>query len=169
MREDIPIPGTVKEKILNQAIKDFGRSGYEGVNVQLLAKSVGATTGAIYHHFGNKLELYRTIREEVEHRIISRMEGASAVYEAPLMSLKAAMIVGFDYAVKINVCTLASEQDPSKSTDLVASLFKTMLGEEIEGAETILAACWRASLGNVANGMDAETAKKALLWFIDKE
>jgi AcrR family transcriptional regulator len=167
MKSNIPIPGTVREKILNQAIIDFGILGYEGVNVQQLAKSIGVTTGALYHHFGNKLELYRIVREEVERRIVSRMEGASAVYDEPVMSIKAAMNVGFDAAVKLNVCKLLSEQDPSMNQDQAALLFKEILEEEVEGVESILSASWRASIGNVANGMDVKAAKKALTWFIE--
>lgn len=168
MRANIPIPGTIREKILTQAITDFGSHGFEGVNVQQLAKSIGVTTGALYHHFGNKIELYRIVREEVERRITSRMEGASAVHDQPLLSIRAAMIVGFDAAIKMNVCKLLSEQDPSSNADLVALLFKEILDEDIEGTEVILSACWRASLSNVANGMNVDNAKKALTWFIEK-
>ncbi|MBY6038056.1 TetR/AcrR family transcriptional regulator [Fictibacillus nanhaiensis] len=168
MRANIPIPGTVREKILNQAIKDFGTQGFEGVNVQQLAKSIGVTTGALYHHFGNKLELYRIVREEVERRITSRMEGASAVHDQPLLSIKSAMLVGFDAAIKLDVCKLLSEQDPSGNRDLVAQLFKEILDEKIEGTEVILSASWRSSLSNVANGMNPDHAKKALRWFLEK-
>ncbi|MCM3733728.1 TetR/AcrR family transcriptional regulator [Fictibacillus nanhaiensis] len=168
MKANIPIPGTIRERILNQAITDFGAHGFEGVNVQQLAKSIGVTTGALYHHFGNKLELYRIVREEVERRIISRMEGASAVHEQPILSIKAAMIVGFDSAVKLKVCTLLSEQDPSDNKDLAAILFKEILNEEIEGMEVIISACWRASLKNVAKGMNSEQAKKVLIKLLEK-
>jgi AcrR family transcriptional regulator len=164
MKADIPIPGTVREKILSQALKEFGHLGYEGVNVQQLAKSVGSTTGAIYHHFGNKLELYRIVREEMERRVVSRMEGAAAVYDIPTKSIRAAMLVGFDAAVKFGACKLLSEQDYSGNMDLVAQLCKEILGEIAEGAEFILSAAWRASLANVANGMPVDVAKKALEW-----
>jgi AcrR family transcriptional regulator len=168
MKSNIPIPGTIRERILNQAIADFGTHGFEGVNVQQFAKSIGVTTGALYHHFGNKLELYRIIREEVERRITSRMEGASAVHEEPILSIKAAMIIGFNSAVKLNVCRLLSEPDPSGNKDLAAILFKEILNKEIEGTEYIISAGWRASLRNVANGMDIEHSRNALVMLLEK-
>ncbi|MFG6495049.1 TetR/AcrR family transcriptional regulator [Fictibacillus sp. UD] len=169
MKSNIPIPGTVREKILNQAVQEFGMHGYEGVNVQQLAKSIGVTTGALYHHFGNKIELYKVVREEIERRITSRMEGAAEVHDDSLTSLKSAMLVGFNAAVKLNVCTLLSEPDYSSNRDLVAILFKEILGENlVEGVEVLLSSVWRSALKNVSQGMSPEDAKKALNWFSEK-
>jgi AcrR family transcriptional regulator len=168
MKSNIPIPGSAREKILQEAIKAFGTQGYERVNVQHLAQNIGVTTGALYHHFGNKLELYKVVREEIERRITSRMEAAAEVHEDSLESLKSSMIIGFNAAVKLNVCTLLSEPDFSLNEDLVAKLFKEILAENIPGIEVLLSSIWRAALKNVSNGMSPTEAKNALIWLIDK-
>ncbi|WP_137789407.1 TetR/AcrR family transcriptional regulator [Bacillus sp. E(2018)] len=168
MKSNIPIPGSAREKILQEAIKAFGTQGYERVNVQHLAQSIGVTTGALYHHFGNKLELYKVVREEIERRITSRMEAAAEAHEDPLSSLKSSMIIGFNAAVKLNVCTLLSEPDVSLNQDLMAELFNEIMNENIPGIEVLLSSLLRAALKNVSNGMSPEDAKQSLIWFIEK-
>ncbi|WP_144700279.1 TetR/AcrR family transcriptional regulator [Fictibacillus phosphorivorans] len=168
MKSNIPIPGSAREKILQEAIKAFGTQGYEKVNVQHLAKTTGVTTGALYHHFGNKLELYKVVREEIERRITSRMEAAAEVHEDSLSSLKSSMIIGFNAAVKLNVYTLLSEPDVSLNQDLIAVLFNEIMNEDTPGVEVLLSSLLRAALKNVSNGMSPEDAKQALIWFIEK-
>lgn len=166
MKEYIPIPGTAKARLLEQAILSFGEAGYEAVNVVDLARAAGVTTGAIYHHFGSKLELYRIVREEIERRVVDRMEGAAAVFDDTREAICAALIVGFDAAVKFQSCRLLCEPNPSTGDDLVVQTLSGMNGELPEGVPAILAAGWRAALGNVANGMDPAVAKASLTWAV---
>ena len=35
------------------------------------------TTGALYHHFGSKIDLYRFVRADVDQRVLDRMAGAA--------------------------------------------------------------------------------------------
>ena len=60
------------------------------------------TTGALYHHFGSKLGL-GFVREDIERRLLDRMEGAIAA-SAPASdrsaAVTAALLVGFDFAVR---------------------------------------------------------------------
>ncbi len=42
-------------------------------------QSVGVTTGVLYHHFGSKEGLYAVVREELERRVVDRMDGDAAV------------------------------------------------------------------------------------------
>ena len=56
---------------------------FDEVTVGELAADAGVTTGALYHHFENKLGLYRFVREDVERRLLDRMEGAAAAHEGP--------------------------------------------------------------------------------------
>jgi AcrR family transcriptional regulator len=166
MKEFIPIPGTVKSRLIEIALQEFEKLGYEGVNVVILAKMAGVTTGSIYHHFGSKLELHRTIREEMEKRVVDRMEGAAAVSENTRDSIRAAMLVGFDAAIHFNVCRLISESDPSDRSDVVELFLSKVTDGEIKGIETILAAAWRAALTSVVNGLPQKEARKSLEWFL---
>ena len=77
MREWVPVPGSAKARLIEAAIHQFELDGYEAVNVVDLAGKASVTTGALYHHFGSKLGLYLTVREDMEKRIVERMEGAA--------------------------------------------------------------------------------------------
>lgn len=50
-----------KENILSSARGLFLKHGYNGVSLRSIAKEAKLTTGAVYFHFKNKMEIYRTI------------------------------------------------------------------------------------------------------------
>ena len=49
---------------------------FDEVTVGELADAAKVTTGALYHHFGSKFGLYAFVRNDVEQRLLDRMEGA---------------------------------------------------------------------------------------------
>ncbi len=53
-----PLHAKSKEEILAIAIPLFARSGYSGVSMRMLAKKVGVSAAALYHHFPDKQTLY---------------------------------------------------------------------------------------------------------------
>lgn len=150
-------------------MRDFSDKGFKGVHVKELAKEAGVTTGAIYHHFESKVNLYAIVREEMERRIIDRMEGAAAVFDDPAEAVKAAVLVGFDSAVKFGACRLLSEEDPSEGPDRVGGFLEGILSDEVRGLAYILPAAWRAALIAVEDDrMTAVEARKALKWIFEK-
>ena len=48
-------------EILNSAFSLFASSGYHGVSVRQIAKSIGMTTGMLYHYFPSKPELFTAL------------------------------------------------------------------------------------------------------------
>lgn len=57
-------PNYKKQNILNAAINVFIEKGFEETSMRDIASSAGLTTGAIYHHFKNKDELfYHAVKE----------------------------------------------------------------------------------------------------------
>ena len=48
-------------EILNSAFSLFAGSGYHGVSVRQIAKSIGMTTGMLYHYFPSKPELFTAL------------------------------------------------------------------------------------------------------------
>lgn len=53
-----------KQRILDAAISVFIENGFEETSMRQIASAAGLTTGAIYHHFKNKDELfYHAVRE----------------------------------------------------------------------------------------------------------
>src|SRR5918995_4738367 len=124
MREWIPVSTSAKGRLAVRALEDFGRRGFEDVNVTELAAAVGVTTGSLYHHFGSKAGLYGFVRGEAEQRLLDRMEGAAAARGDDGFSggVRSALLVGFDFVVSEGFLRLLGEPAPAKDDDAVAEL-----------------------------------------------
>jgi AcrR family transcriptional regulator len=167
MREWVPVPGSTKARLIEAAIHQFELTGYEDVNVVELASKASVTTGALYHHFGSKLGLYLTIREDMEKRIVERMEGAAAaVGNRGHAAVHTALLVAFDAAVRFTVCRILGEQPPVERDDPVAAALRPLLTRHRAPAADILAAAWRAALVAVATGVPAATARASLAYVL---
>ena len=66
------------------ARRHFARKGYNETDITDIAKDARLTTGAIYHHFKNKLALFQAVAEELESEILaaSRSVAVSDPWEA---------------------------------------------------------------------------------------
>lgn len=58
--------------ILTQAIPLFAATGYSGVSMRDIARAVGVSTAALYHHFPDKQALYLVA---VDHAFTDKAEG----------------------------------------------------------------------------------------------
>src|SRR5438876_754583 len=61
--------GLTRERILLAARECFAEAGYAAASTHMVASRVGLTTGALYHHFGSKRELYLAVFAEVEQLV----------------------------------------------------------------------------------------------------
>jgi len=168
MREWVPVPGSAKARLVEAAIHQFEQTGYEGVNVVELAGKASVTTGALYHHFGSKLGLYRTVRDDLEKRIVERMAGAAAAAgDRGHPAVRAALLVAFDAAVRFTVCRLLGEPSPVDGDDPVAAALRPLLTRHKAPAADLLAAAWRAALLTVAAGTPTASARASLVYVLD--
>jgi AcrR family transcriptional regulator len=164
VREWVPISSSAKGRLALRALEDFGERGFEAVNVAEVAAAAGVTTGSLYHHFGSKLGLYTFVRAEAERRLLDRMEGAAAARagDGRAAALAAALLIGFDFAVRQGFKRLLGEPHPERDVDPVAQL----LADLGDGGRTpiarMLAGAWREALVSVAEGAPAEAARAAL-------
>ncbi|NED99984.1 TetR/AcrR family transcriptional regulator [Phytoactinopolyspora halotolerans] len=167
MREWIPVPGSAKARLIEAALYEFERTGYEGCNVSDLAAKAGVTTGSLYHHFGSKLGLYTVVRGDMEKRITDRMEGAAAAVTDGI-GARAALLVAFDAAVRFDACRLLGEPAPLDTADPVEATIRALLPDHLRVAGVVLAAAWRAALLSVADGAPAESARGALEYVLQE-
>jgi len=58
-----------KQNILAAGLHVFSRKGYKATRVEDIARQANVTTGAIYHHFGGKSELFVALVEKSEARV----------------------------------------------------------------------------------------------------
>jgi AcrR family transcriptional regulator len=165
VREWVPISSSSKGRLALRALEEFGEKGFEAVNVIDVAAAAGVTTGSLYHHFGSKAGLYAFVRAEAERRLLDRMEGAAEATRAGdgrAAAVRAALLVGFDFAAGQGFMRLLGEPPPGRRDDPVAD----MLAELCDGGRTpiaeMLAGAWRAALAAVAGGTPVEAAREAL-------
>lgn len=167
MRDWVPVPGSTKGKLALSALAEFGRRGYEPVNVTDLAAAAGVTTGSLYHHFGNKLGLYSFVRDEAERRLLDRMEGAAEAVDSrgDSASLRAGLVVGFEFAVREELAGMLAEPHPDRAEDPVERFLATLTDGAVGPLPRLLAAAWRAALAEVGKEavQDVRTALEMLI------
>ena len=67
-----------RRRILEAARRCFAANGYEATSNRQLADSAGLTTGAIYHYFGSKRDLFAEAYAAVQEIVYGRFEAAMA-------------------------------------------------------------------------------------------
>src|SRR5438445_1449263 len=72
--------GLTGQRTLAAARACFAESGYVAASTHMVASRVGLTTGALYHHFGSKRELYLAVFEEVEELLYNRFRAAAEAH-----------------------------------------------------------------------------------------
>lgn len=167
MPDWVPISTSARGRLAVAALETFGELGYYAVNVVDLSSRARVTTGSLYHHFGSKAGLYAFVRQEVERRILDRMEGAAAVVaaEGPARRVRATLLVAFDYATAQGFARLLGEQNPLPDDDPIEAFVARLVGPRRRALAPLIAATWRAALLVVAAGTPTATARKALAAF----
>jgi AcrR family transcriptional regulator len=59
-----------RQELVDAAVTEFGRHGYQGGRVERIAAAAGVTTGALYAHFGSKEDLFLAVYEEAVGRTV---------------------------------------------------------------------------------------------------
>lgn len=65
-----------KARILDAARRKFAANGFDSASNRALAEAAELTTGAIYHYFDSKLEIYAAVYEEARLQVYERFQKA---------------------------------------------------------------------------------------------
>ncbi len=94
------VPGATRKKLLAAGRKEFANRGLEGARVDEIAKRAGVNKQLVYHHFGNKDELYRHVLESIYLEIRKREQGLKLDTLPPLEAIQKLVEFSFDYTAK---------------------------------------------------------------------
>ena len=144
------MPGTTKARLVDLALTEFGARGFAAVGVTELARGADVTIGSLYHHFGSKAGLYTVVREDVEQRVLDRMAGAAAVCPD---GIGAALLVAFDYLVRVGYARMLAEPHPERPADPVEAFLAAAVDRDGRPMSRILLAAWRAALDAAADAV----------------
>ncbi len=168
MRDDIPIPGSTRAKLIAAGIRQFSQYSYDEVDVDSVAAEAGVTTGSLYHHFQSKKAFYGVLRDDMTRRILDRMEAASESV-APEQAIKAALLAAYDGVLRIKAGKLFTEPDLRGEKDAIAHFLASQVSLNGNAPVTdtlgvLLVAALRAALTQALAGhTEAREALKALL------
>jgi AcrR family transcriptional regulator len=79
-----------RRDLLQHARKLFAQKGYAESSTDEVVRRAKVTKGALYHHFSNKLELYRAVVEDMERELVLQMSAAAEGPRQPQKKLEAA-------------------------------------------------------------------------------
>jgi AcrR family transcriptional regulator len=161
----VPLPGSAAARLIEAGIAQFQAHGFERAGVADIAAAAGVTTGALYHHFTNKVGLYAVIREEMERRITERIDGAASALGGGRAGVEGALLVAFDAAVRFRVTRVLAEADPAGRADVVAAVLATAAAVPAVRVRCAVGA-WRGALAAAADGADPAEARAALHWLL---
>jgi AcrR family transcriptional regulator len=165
VREWIPVSTSPRGRLALAAVKEFGARPFDEVTVAELAATAKVTTGALYHHFGSKLGLYAFVREDVERRLLDRMEGAMAAtgpQSNHSAAVTSALLVGLDFAVREGFLRILGDPPAGTEPDRLAEMLSQNVVPPTPLLGRVLAAAWRAALAAVAEGAEPEHARGAI-------
>jgi AcrR family transcriptional regulator len=90
----------------------FGTRGFADVPAEQIVRTAGVTRGAMYHHFGDKTELFAAVFEQLEAEITADL--ADALADVPPDVLLPAAISGFlDICARPDVLRIALTDAPA--------------------------------------------------------
>ncbi|MEP7113294.1 MAG: helix-turn-helix domain-containing protein [Ilumatobacteraceae bacterium] len=155
-------PAETRRRIVAAARHEFAFRGYGAATNRAIAALSGVTTGAVYHHYNSKAELYRAVHADAHDRVYSQF-AATARVPASFIDMFDAVL---DVAAEIN------EQDPSLAAFIGAARVDRRRHSELAGMipdDRIRRAAFSASLIDVgtATGEIAEACSADVAAFVD--
>lgn len=101
------------EALLDAARQTFVEDGFDATSVDDVARRVGLSKGAVYHHYPSKLGLFRAVFEAVELEIQERVIRRAAKVTDPVERIIAGNDAFLEAAMDPEVARIALMQAPA--------------------------------------------------------
>src|SRR5262245_55635054 len=85
-----------RQALLREGRKLFAARGFGGAGIEEIARRARVTTGALYHHFAHKRDLFQAVAEQVEQELMEQAMQAAARQASPWEMLVAGIDVMLD-------------------------------------------------------------------------
>lgn len=115
-----------RQRIVDVARDRFATLGYATTSNKDIAHAAGITTGAIYHYFESKRDLYMAVFDEVEELVFSRFHAAIEQHDGGFLD-KLEVVLAESVAI--------NRDDPSVAAFFVAVPVEAQRNEELRGLE----------------------------------
>lgn len=93
-------PEATQRALLAAAIAEFAEKGLAGARVDEIARRAAVNKQLVYHHFGNKEDLYRAALEQVYGEIRAREQALRLGNLAPEAAMERLVGFSFDYLLE---------------------------------------------------------------------
>lgn len=93
----------------------FSEHGYAAVGTEQIVERAEVTRGALYHHFGDKRDLFRAVHEQLEERLVADIAAALEANpkEDPIEAMEVAAGAVLDVAIDRQVARVTLIDAPS--------------------------------------------------------
>jgi AcrR family transcriptional regulator len=78
-----------RARLVDVARALFAEHGYAGVGLSEIVARAEVTKGALYHHFGSKLDLFRAVTAQIQMEVGDRVAAAADAHDDPWAQLLA--------------------------------------------------------------------------------
>jgi AcrR family transcriptional regulator len=102
-----------RRALLREARRLFAARGFAGAGIEEIARRARVTTGALYHHFAGKRELFQAVAEQVEEELMQRAAAAAAGQPGPWQMLEAGIDVMLDACAAADVQRITFREAPN--------------------------------------------------------
>jgi AcrR family transcriptional regulator len=102
-----------RQALLREGRKLFASRGFAGAGIEEIARRARVTTGALYHHFADKRDLFQVVAEQVEQELMEQAAQAAARQQTPWAMLEAGIDVMLDACAAPGVHRIAFRDAPN--------------------------------------------------------
>lgn len=88
-------------RLVNAAIEEFAREGFDGANINHITQTAGVATGTIYNYFHSKHDLMLAILTEIGIAHIAYIAEQIRLEDDFIIRVEKLFIAGFEYLQKI--------------------------------------------------------------------
>lgn len=104
---------TTRRALIAAARKLFTEAGYAETSTTDIVREAGIARGGLYHHFADKVALFRAVHESIEEEMVEAIVAAVDQVTDPYDALVAGLDAFLDHCLLPSTVRIALEQAPS--------------------------------------------------------